>query len=147
MEKCACLNGGFCDVSHNPATCVCEQCRTAEAASAPQKPHRRRQKPQEEKIFFFARGPVDDPTAWAEMWSREKAAKFVKDYLAEAGLSDAPWNSVRIERHKADGEFRILSWGEKSPSTNDDYRGERSGLIVELDGKEAFSSMKEKEED
>lgn len=38
LAGCACHQGGTCDVSHDPASCTCVQCRTAEAKTAAESP-------------------------------------------------------------------------------------------------------------
>jgi hypothetical protein len=99
------------------------------------------------KIFFFARGPMDNTRAWAELWDRKKATDYIKTQLKEAGLEDRPFESYRVERHSDDGEVRVWSWGESSPSATFDDYGSQKGLLVELDGKEVFNNLEEIEED
>ena len=95
---------------------------------------------QDKKIFFYAKGSLD-LMAWAEMWDREKAAKYVESYLKEAGVVDEPFQSFRIEKCYEGGEARIMSWGESSPVADLNDFGDEKGLRVELDGKEVFNSM------
>ena len=92
---------------------------------------------QDKKIFFYAKGFL----AWAEMWDREKAAKYVESYLKEAGVVDEPFQSFRIEKCYEGGEARIMSWGESSPVADLNDFGDEKGLRVELDGEEVFNSM------
>jgi hypothetical protein len=100
---------------------------------------------QDKKIFFYAKGPLD-PRAWAEMWDREKAAKYVESYLKEAGVADKPFQSFRIEKSDDEGEVRVMIWGVSSPGVDLNDYGDQVGLAVELDEEEVFNSLKEIEE-
>lgn len=55
---CACEKGSTCDVSHDPATCPCAQCTTAEAAAAP---------------FFSGPAPTASPDRVKEIQDRAAA--------------------------------------------------------------------------
>jgi hypothetical protein len=100
----------------------------------------------DKKIFFSARGPVDEPGAWARLMTMAEVQDLLSESLATAGATGRPFKTVRVERHEG-GDARISIWGEEEPGVQLDDYGNHDGLRVELDGTVVFNSLKPAEDD
>lgn len=97
-----------------------------------------------DKIFFCGRGPCEQPGAWAQLWSEGKVREYLKDSLAKAGVSDRPFERLRVERHQAldQDDTRVYIWGEDQPGISCEDYGQHEGLRVEIDGVVVYNDLR-----
>jgi hypothetical protein len=69
--------------------------------------------------------------------------------LDKANVStERTFKTCRVEIHKGDEEdSRIYIWGEEQPGFQADDLGNKTGLVVELDGKVVYDDTVELEDD
>lgn len=105
------------------------------------------------KLFFCARTGMDEPGAWAEMWTENKLRDFFRTHTSGSEIlkqinkalkaSGEKLQTLRVEiLHGPDEDGRLYMWGEKQPGFQANDYSDHDGLKVEVNGKVVFNSLK-----